>query len=258
MALKKYDTLFENYEIIKFQEIVEQSLEDFKSINEFQYFIENTIGDLIPHSKFFVSIEKLVFDHVCTNKLLIIDKKMGCIEDAKFSTGIHQHRIIKTWLSRQKPLAIDAREYEKYSPYIEKNSECKLDVDNLIVHGQIDISGRMATIFGFANLSSINRRCKLLVEAVTPYIQRAFVSTIASTGFAKKHFDLSPKEYEVLKWLACGRTNKEIGKILDKSDMTVRNQVHSILEKLGAGNRLEIIIRAEEAGLLSKWSTSFL
>ena len=246
--------LFKNCEFEFFYNIVEESLNNINSINEFQCFIKNTVGCLIPHTRFFVSVEKLVFENVCTERLLIIDDTSEYIEDRASSVGIHQYRIIKTWLARQKPLLIDAREYEKHSAYIEKNGECKLGVDNLIVHGQVDISGRMAVVFGFANMDSINNRYKHLIEAIAPYIQRTFISMIISLNVPKKRLYLSSKEYEVLKWIIFGKTNKEIGKILKKSDFTVRNQVSNILDKLGADNRSEVMVRAEDAGLLSKWS----
>ncbi len=48
---------------------------------------------------------------------------------------------------------------------------------------------------------------------------------------------LSPREQEVLSWIAEGKTNEEIAQILGMSVYTVKNHVKRILDTLGVGNR---------------------
>jgi len=64
---------------------------------------------------------------------------------------------------------------------------------------------------------------------------------------------LTAREREVLSWMATGRCNKEIGRRLQISVQTVKNHVHSILAKLGAGRRREALRIAYEIGLLGDW-----
>jgi two-component system nitrate/nitrite response regulator NarL len=64
---------------------------------------------------------------------------------------------------------------------------------------------------------------------------------------------LTAREREVLAWMATGRCNKEIGHRLRISVQTVKNHVHSILAKLGAGRRREALRIAYEVGLLGDW-----
>lgn len=61
---------------------------------------------------------------------------------------------------------------------------------------------------------------------------------------------LTSREFEVLRWLAEGRTNPEIGLILGVASGTVKMHVEHILAKLGAGNRTEASVLARDAGLL--------
>jgi two-component system, NarL family, response regulator DevR len=57
----------------------------------------------------------------------------------------------------------------------------------------------------------------------------------------KNAFDsLSQRETEVVKLVAEGESNKEIGKQLNLSEITVRNYVSNILSKLQLRNRIEI------------------
>jgi len=68
--------------------------------------------------------------------------------------------------------------------------------------------------------------------------------------------DLTPRELEILKHLAEGQSNKEIGRSLDITDGTVKLHVKSILRKLGMRSRVEAAVLAVEQGLGKKSSNS--
>ncbi len=58
--------------------------------------------------------------------------------------------------------------------------------------------------------------------------------------------DLSDRELEVLAEVARGKTNAEIGQVLNLSEKTVRNYVSAVLEKLALTNRIELATYAVE------------
>jgi DNA-binding NarL/FixJ family response regulator len=58
--------------------------------------------------------------------------------------------------------------------------------------------------------------------------------------------DLSDRELEVLAQVSRGKTNAEIGQVLNLSEKTVRNYVSAILEKLNLTNRIELATYAVE------------
>ncbi len=62
---------------------------------------------------------------------------------------------------------------------------------------------------------------------------------------------LTPREQEVLQYLAQGRSNKEIAAALVVSERTVKFHVSSILAKLGAHNRTEAVTIAAQQGLIT-------
>jgi two-component system NarL family response regulator len=65
-----------------------------------------------------------------------------------------------------------------------------------------------------------------------------------------RHSSLSPREVEVLQFVAKGLTNKEIGSILFISDKTARNHVISLMAKLEAKDRTEAVTIAIRKGLI--------
>jgi two-component system, NarL family, response regulator len=64
------------------------------------------------------------------------------------------------------------------------------------------------------------------------------------------HPELTERELQVLKYMANGRSNKEIGTILYISENTVKGHVKSILTKLDAMGRTEAIAIATKRGLI--------
>jgi DNA-binding NarL/FixJ family response regulator len=61
---------------------------------------------------------------------------------------------------------------------------------------------------------------------------------------------LSPREREVLRCLADGMSNKEIGRRLTISEGTVKNHMSQVLGKLQVLDRTQAALRARELGLL--------
>ena len=70
-------------------------------------------------------------------------------------------------------------------------------------------------------------------------------ATVAERAFPQ----LTVREREVLELVASGRTNPQIAAVLHLSPKTVRNVVSSVLSKLRAADRAEVVARAREAGL---------
>jgi DNA-binding NarL/FixJ family response regulator len=63
---------------------------------------------------------------------------------------------------------------------------------------------------------------------------------------------LSPREAEVLRLLALGRTNREIAREMMFSVSTVKNHVQHIITKLDASDRTQAAVRAVELGLIEQ------
>jgi DNA-binding NarL/FixJ family response regulator len=85
--------------------------------------------------------------------------------------------------------------------------------------------------------------------------ERVFDSRIEGGSRVRPHdavtaVALTRREHEVLRRVAMGETNPEIASAIGLSRNTVKAYLQAVLQKLGARNRVEAIIRASESGLL--------
>lgn len=81
-----------------------------------------------------------------------------------------------------------------------------------------------------------------------------FMSLIARRRgeLAARHFTptLSQREIECLTWVALGKTEKEVGMILNRSPTTVRFHVDNAARKLNASNRTQAVAKAAQLGVI--------
>jgi len=61
---------------------------------------------------------------------------------------------------------------------------------------------------------------------------------------------ITQREYQILRQVAMGRTNPEIAVELGLARNTVKTYLQRALEKLGARNRVEALVRANQLGIL--------
>jgi DNA-binding NarL/FixJ family response regulator len=91
----------------------------------------------------------------------------------------------------------------------------------------------------------------LLAPAVTRRVIEAFGALPAhDETVAERLAELSPREVEVLRLLARGRSNAEIARELVVSEATAKTHVSNVLAKLRLRDRIQAVIFAYESGLV--------
>jgi DNA-binding CsgD family transcriptional regulator len=93
-----------------------------------------------------------------------------------------------------------------------------------------------------------DRECALLDLVREPLgaLYRNLLARRADHGFAG--LPVTPREREVLSWLAAGKTDRDIAEILGMSARTVQKHLQHIYEKLGVETRTAAVVRAMELG----------
>jgi DNA-binding NarL/FixJ family response regulator len=98
--------------------------------------------------------------------------------------------------------------------------------------------------------------CGILVKHAGSTTLRDAIRSVARTGTFRGEPSASPtapvtaREYDVLRLVAAGHTNPEIGTELNLSVNTVKTYLRTVMHKLAARNRAQLIANARGQGLL--------
>ena len=115
-------------------------------------------------------------------------------------------------------------------------------VDGGFIFCQTSHLGRdFASCLFLENRSETPPKEKRVLELVIPYLLH-LMEDLQNVGFILSQ--LTEREKEVLMWLGEGKSNWEIGRILDISERTVKYHISNILAKLNLVNRVQAAVFA--------------
>jgi DNA-binding NarL/FixJ family response regulator len=83
-----------------------------------------------------------------------------------------------------------------------------------------------------------------------PAVARMVLDRVGSPPPPAIHVQLTPRELEVLPWLASPLTYRQVAEQLNVSEETVRTHAKRILNKLGQPNRAQAVLAAMRLGLV--------
>jgi DNA-binding CsgD family transcriptional regulator len=96
--------------------------------------------------------------------------------------------------------------------------------------------GRARSVYLERGRKDYTERERTLLMLLRPYLVRMGINA-RSRRRIRPGRGLTPREAEVLGWVARGKTNVEIGAVLFISPLTVRKHLENIFEKLGVRTR---------------------
>src|SRR6478752_4542297 len=128
----------------------------------------------------------------------------------------------------------------------------RLGATHVLAHGTHDATGTMTSFFVFAaRPGAVGAKQTYLADLIVPYLHAAWVRSqvtwpLDRAGATKpaKAGLLTPRETQILQWIYHGKSNIEIGMILEISPLTVKNHVQKTLRKLNVINRTQAVGKA--------------
>lgn len=115
------------------------------------------------------------------------------------------------------------------------------------------VSGFQAGVtFGAEHKVDLSERARAALHLIAIYAHNAARDGLSATGnrASKRSKQLSPRQAEILRWIAAGKTNWEIGQILSISERTVEHQALAAAHRLNAVTRAQAVAEAIRARLI--------
>lgn len=136
----------------------------------------------------------------------------------------------------------------------------EFDLRRLAVHGHTSPCGRMVTFFGLYRLASGSPsdmdRIRSIAVPIHEALLRVCAPDTAEAAEGESHRKVTEREMEIVRWLAAGKTNWEVGQILGISDLTVKSHVQRLLNKTGTKSRTQMVAQIMRSEAWSSGSHS--
>ena len=118
---------------------------------------------------------------------------------------------------------------------------------NAIAHGTERVRGGATFFVLFGMPQAPGPRQLFFFELLLPYLHLAFQRVLAAGEAPVAHHEamkaLTARELEILTWVMLGKSNYEIGAILQLSTLTVKNHLQKIYRKLNVHTRVQAVSR---------------
>jgi len=130
------------------------------------------------------------------------------------------------------------------------------DEDSLVIEGlKAGARGYLLKDVSLEQLTGAIREVAAGGTAIQPGITSRIVEGLGHLGSRipglDPHDPLTEREIEVVRMVAGGYSNREIGEGLHLAEGTVKNHLSSVLSKLGVRDRTQAVLKAVELGYIS-------
>ena len=213
--------------------------------------VQGALHSLIPHEVLLCGLQ---------------ESRQGPMRVDSFSTSMETDRLnetfqqdvslvpqlIKQWEENRCRAVISETERGPFASGALARALAGSSAPTVLAHGTHDASGNMVSFFLFAGKAgTLGPKQTYLADLIVPYLHAAWVRSqvtwpLDRAGAAKpaKAGLLTPREQQILQWIYHGKSNIEIGMILEISPLTVKNHVQKTLRKLNVLNRTQAVGRA--------------
>lgn len=265
--------MLDNTYILQLHAILNECHE-LDSLNAFKTFVRTRIRQVLPHEMAMCALGEIQSKRIL--RLINIDFPPGYLQRVIRPDQVILSAPLKGWISKRSPIFIGVDEVEDKEHSVWQLAARDFDMKSFACHGIVDLSGAVFTYFEFGQIGADGVPYKMVLNLIVPHLHATLVRllteeyvsstlrnysaehAIAPSGEASPRtpkptrFDITERERQILQWIAAGKSNWEIGKILLISEFTVKNHVQNVLKKMSATSRAQAATKAVSCGLIGQ------
>lgn len=215
-----------------------------QTMDDYNNLLKNGISKVLPHS---FSLSGIV-DHW---KLSLLDYAYYGFPDDYIGklvakSGDFRSPMLRCWKQKYLPFFVNNMQAMATIDPVWVELTQKYGINNMIVHGVVDLTGKLSSYICFAN-SSVGWKqthCSIF-QILIPSLHVALKRVLYNQSRQRaEDIKLTIRELEIIRLLQNGKTNKQMALLLGISDNTVRNHMRNAFDKLGVKNRAGAIAKA--------------
>jgi DNA-binding CsgD family transcriptional regulator len=231
------------------KESIEQlatSLAAVSSVEQFKAWTRNQLRPVLPHGALICGLGHLHAGGVGLDYLVTVDYPTEHIEAIRNRAGAIDTPILRRWLTTQAPVMFDADEPWPETPKVWLESFRRHQMQNVVadaVYDHVRCVGTYHSVYRLPppltahHADTLHSLVPAMHDALCRVIQRATVGESLGMAVAA----MSERERQVIHWLRLGKTNAEIGLLVNLSENTVKHHLTNIFDKFGVSNRAQLV-----------------
>lgn len=231
------------------------SLHRLEGPDDFVHWCRETLPRQLPFGAFACCLGKVEGTTVTPLRVLSHGLPTGHPQSgATGRCGFYGH-VLRHWLEWSQPILADREAVRRIiGDPVDLDTFHASGLCNLASHGMYDFTREYFSHFSFYRMPEpLDPRHGQLLEWLAPALHATLIRVARPADPRRPAVPapvpLTPREREILDWIGAGKTNEEIALILGTRYKTVKNQVQSILAKLGVSNRAQAVAASARLGL---------
>jgi DNA-binding CsgD family transcriptional regulator len=159
--------------------------------------------------------------------------------------------LITSWLDIRRILYIDFLHRQKFQFHL--NTEVESMVGNVVFDAIIKDQNHLGCFYFFTDIEeSLLRKCQMMMKLLLTCVYDTLTQLPGKpTARECQVVGLTGREQEIIARIRAGLNNKSIARQLNISVNTVKSHIYNIFQKLQASNRVEALLKAQQAGYLT-------
>jgi transcriptional regulator EpsA len=218
--------------------------------------IKGALCEVLPHEVMVCGMGGVSPQGQYIHKMLNHDYPAGYFADLRDADGLIEGPLLKEWRETLEPVLFQSGRDDDRYPENWLRIFNRHRLRNTIGHGVKDIGGSFTSYFIFSRIpGEVGPHHAFLLKLLVPHLHHALIRALPtiddySGAPAKALKPLSKRQRDILYWMHERKTNWEIAKILDLSELNVKYHIEQIFAKMDVRNRAHAIAKARELGLL--------
>lgn len=223
-----------------------------KTADQFARVVEGSFRAVLPHELMLCGIGGISRQGNHIRKILNFNYPLEYFEPLRDEEGRLDSPLMKRWRETQEPQLFQSGCDDHDFPDDWVRLFNKYDLRNTIGHGVLDVGGVFSSFFIFSRMpGEIGPHHAFLVKLLTPHLHFALAHVLTTVeeyqgNLGKSRKALSERQREILYWLNEGKTNWEIAKILNLSELNVKYHIDQIFLKLEVRSRAQAVAKGRD------------
>ena len=223
-----------------------------QTADEFNRVIKGSFRAVLPHELMLCGIGGISRQGNHVRKIVNFNYPLEYFEPLRGDDGRVDSPLMKRWRETQEPqLFQSGRDDHHYADDWVRLFN-KYDLRNTMAHGVRDVGGLFSSFFILSRMpGEVGPQHAFLMKLMTPHLHFALARVLGTLEDYQGNLSpckkaLSERQREILHWLHEGKTNWEIAKILNLSELNVKYHIDQIFQKLEVRSRAQAVAKGRD------------